>query len=438
MSSVGFGLLRSLITSEDSFSELNNHDIDEQCFRDKELEAYSFIRTFVMDYGTYPNTTTVARHIGALDAFSGLENEPFEYWVREVKNRKRFNDLKFTMAQVRELAEAGRLEDAINSMGASYLDLSRSYGNRRMTELREVQQEVIEKHDRLQANPDIPGLPMGFSYLDAVSGGAQGGDYIIIVGQTGVGKTYLAFKMGLSAHLLANKNVLVVSTEIPMLQSGRRILAMEGNFSTTDLKMGRLSFYGREKAREIVERGALTFRDTGKYFYLLPGGMFSNIEDIVIITKEMRPDFLIVDGAYLVRAKAKSWWEKNMDVAAILKDLSMQQNIPILATYQYNKGDKGKLEDIGGGFAIPQIASIVYSFEYERKEDINSGSDIQYRILKLTKGRDGESGAIRVLYDMRRTSITQDRVLSGQVDPDDRVAMAERSRTEDDLPVEEI
>ena len=438
MSSVGFGLLRSLITSQESFSILNNYEISEQHFREKEVDAYSFIRSFVMDYGEYPNTTTVARHIEVLEAFRGLEDEPFEYWVSEVKNRKRHNDLKATMATVREQVESGKLEEAIAFMGTAYLDLRHSYGNKRMTELREVQREVLEKHDQLQSNPDIPGIPIGFPYLDAVAGGAQGGDYITIVGQTGVGKTYLALKMALAGHVMAGKNVLVVSTEMPMLQSGRRILAMEGNFSTTDLKMGRLSHFGRERASELVENGATLLDSTEKYFYLLPGGMFSNVEDIVIITKEMRPDLLIVDGAYLLRTQAKSWWEKNMDVASILKDLSMQQNIPIIATYQYNKGDKGKLEDIGGGFAIPQIASLVYSFEYERKEDMNSGADIQYRILKLTKGRDGESGAVRVLYDMRRTSIVQDRVLSGRVDPDDRVAMAERSSPEDTLPVEEI
>jgi len=438
MSSVGFGLLYSLINSQDSFSTLNNHEITEHHFKDKEVDAYGFIRLFVMDYGEYPNVTTVARHIGNLEAFDGLENEPFEYWVSEVKNRKRYNDLKHTMATMREYLESNKLEDAIAFMGTSYLDLRHSYGNKRMTELREVQMEVLNKHDQLQSNPDIPGIPVGFPYLDEVSGGAQGGDYIAIVGQTGVGKTYLALRMALSGHIMAGKNVLVVSTEMPMLQSGRRILAMEGNFSTTDLKMGRLSHFGREKALELVERGASAIQNDGKYFYLLPGGMFSNVEDIIIITKEMRPDLLVVDGAYLLRAQSKSWWEKNMDVASMLKDLCMQQNIPIIATYQYNKGDKGKLEDIGGGFAIPQIASVVYSFEYERKEDMQSGADIQYRILKLTKGRDGESGAVRVLYDMRRTSLTQDRVLSGRVDPDDRVAMAEQSSPEDILPVEEI
>jgi hypothetical protein len=110
-----------------------------------------------------------------------------------------------------------------------------------------------------------------------------------------------------------------------------------------------------------------------------------------------------------------SWWEKNMEVAVVLKNLAMTENIPVLATYQYGKKDAGKLEGVGGGFAIPQIASVVLSFEYERKEDIGSTNEVQSRVLRLTKGRDGESGSIRVEYNMRTTQLTQVQRLSGRL-----------------------
>jgi replicative DNA helicase len=438
MASVGFGLLNSLISSNVQFSILNNESITEEHFVEREKDAYVFIREFLMDYGTYPKLSTVARHIGELTAFDGLVEEPVNYWVSQIRERKRFNDIRSTMMQMRENIEGGKVDDAIVLMGSSYLALRNSYGSSRMLGLREVQEEVLDKHDILQASPDIPGIPMGFPFLDSITGGNQPGDYSIIVGQTGVGKTYLALRMALSGHVLLGRNVIFVSTEMPTLQAGRRVLALEGNFSTTDLKMGRLSFFGRSKAKEIIENGKLMFNNQEKYFYFLPGGMFSNVEDIAILAKEMRPDLLVVDGAYLLQVKAASWWEKNMEVASILKNLALVEGFPVIATYQYTKKDKGKLEGVGGGFAIPQIASNVYSFEYERKEDVSSGSDVQYRILKLTKGRDGESGAIRVLYDMRRTILQQDRVLTGRIDPDERVAQGDRSSSEDINEVEEI
>ena len=110
-----------------------------------------------------------------------------------------------------------------------------------------------------------------------------------------------------------------------------------------------------------------------------------------------------------------------MEIAMTLKNLALTENIPIMATYQYLKTGAGKLEGVGGGFAIVQIASMVLSFEFERKEDIGSLQEKQYRKLRLTKGRDGESGSMRVEYNMKTTQLLQDKVLSGRVSEEELI-----------------
>lgn len=423
MSSIGFGLFKSLIENNTPFSSLQNHNIGEDHFQDKEIAAYRFIRQFILEYGTYPTLETVGRHIREPNVFSDLPTEVVEYWVAEVEERKRYSDIQSCMLDMRRCLEDQDLEEALSKMGTGYLSIRESYVSKRMVNLREVQREVLEKHDQAQAilDLDLPGVSFGFPYIDAQSGGAQDGDYVVIVGQTGVGKTYLALKIGKSAHS-TGKNVLFLSTEMPNLQSARRVLALEGRFSAEDLKKGQLSYYGRQRAAQIIEAGAAFDGANGNYFHLLPGGMFPKVEDFAVVIKELKPDLAIVDGAYLLQTTGKmSWWEKNMEVAVLLKNLALNENIPILATYQYGKKDTGKLEGVGGGFAIPQIASIVLSFEYERKEDIGSHNEVQYRLLKLTKGRDGESGSIRVKYDMKTTSLTQERRLSGRLLEDEGI-----------------
>lgn len=436
-SSVGFGLIRSLIREDQRFASLADYGINEEHFVDKELLAYNFIKQFILTHGQYPKLGTIARQVGELTVFDSLEDEPVVYWAEEVKERKRFVDIRETVLRVTSSLESGNVPEAIDTLGSSYIRLRESYTTQRVEELRELQQRVLDKHDEAQASYTLPGISFGFPFIDVLTGGAQGGDYIAIAGQTGVGKTYLALKMAKSAHN-QGKNVLAVSTEMPTLQAARRVLAMEGKFSTTDLKMGRLSHFGRERAKQIVEEGTVVDTGNDNWFYFLPGGMFSKVEDIVVLSKEMKPDLLVVDGAYLLQIQSKSWWEKNMEVARLLKNYSLEDYVPTLSTYQFLKKDTGKLEGVGGGFAIPQIASIMFSFEYERKEDIENNNEVQYRKLKFIKGRDGESGAIRVLYNMRRTSLEQDRVLSGQVDPDERISRSEESRELDENEVEEI
>jgi hypothetical protein len=411
---MGFGLLKSLIENNIPFSSLQNHSITENHFREKEVDAYRFVRQFILEYGQYPAIETISRHIGEDLAFVDVPTEAMEYWVGLVTERKRFDDMASCMLDMKRCLEDENLEEALTIMGRGYLGIRESYVRRRMVNLREIQEEVLLRHDAAQSTQDLLGVPFGFPYIDEQSGGAQNGDYIIIVGQTGVGKTFLALKVAKAAHR-GGKKVLFLSTEMPNLQTARRVLAIEGRFSTTDLKRGRLSYFGRERAERLIREGAAYDGALGNYFYLLPGGMFPNVEDFAVVIKELKPDIAIIDGAYLLQATARSWWEKNMEVAVLLKNLAMNEDIPILATYQYGKKDTGKLEGVGGGFAIPQIASVVLSFEYERKEDIGSTNDVQSRVLKLTKGRDGESGSIRVKYNMKTTQLTQDRRLSGRL-----------------------
>jgi hypothetical protein len=71
------------------------------------------------------------------------------------------------------------------------------------------------------------------------------------------------------------------------------------------------------------------------------------------------------------------------------------------------------MDGIYGGQAMSQFASVIISFELEREEDRNNPSPIQYRILNLIKGRDGESGKLRVLFDMNRSTLEQDEVIEG-------------------------
>ena len=420
MSSIGFGLIKSLVVNSIPFHNLNSYKIDEHYFKDKEVDAFLFIKEFILEYGIYPQIDTIERHIKAPEVFTSLPNEPLEFWVSEVLQRKRYDDLRSCLNSVRDSLFNHNLDEALDIMGSGYLSVRESYTTRRMQSLSEAQEEVVKKHDEFQAKPDLPGISFGFPFLDNISGGAQKGDFIIIVGQTSVGKTYLALRIAKSAYDTW-KNVIVLSTELPNIQSARRILAMEGKFSATDLKLGRLSYFGREKAQRIIDEGAVLSSDRGNYFYLLPGGMFPKVEDLVIVVKEMKPDLLVIDGAYLLQSKARTWWEKNMEVAMILKNLSLTEDIPVIATYQYLKKDKGTLEGVGGGFAIPQIASMVLSFEFERKEDIGSTQGKQYRVLRLTKGRDGESGSMRVEYNMKTTQLVQHKVLQGRVAEEDLI-----------------
>ena len=414
-SSIGFGLIKAVIDGTISLSTLTESGVEDSYFQGKELQAFGFLKQHFSNFGEYPQLPTIAIEIEHPTCFDSLPEEPSDFWIGRLKDRRRFHIIQDGTRSLRGLLEASNVSGAVDRLAEIHSGVRSTYTEFRAIDLKDAQREAILKHNRVQQRGRIPGIPFGFPYIDFVSGGAQRGDSIIIAGITGSGKTYLSLKVALSAWY-SGHSVLYLCTEMPEGQIARRLIAMEGNFDTTHLKLGRLSYFGVERALQIIDSPlSVDGVVSDNFFKILPGGLYSKLDDIQLVTRELRPDMLIIDGGSLVRLPGfkGTGWDVMREVTHRVKDLAMTEDIVTTTTYHFNKQQAGSAEGIYGGLVMGQIASIVMAFEFERKEDRESPNPVQYRILKLLKGRDGEAGKIRVLYDMMRTSITQESVLSG-------------------------
>jgi len=65
---------------------------------------------------------------------------------------------------------------------------------------------------------------------------------------------------------------------------------------------------------------------------------------------------------------------------------------------------------------VAQLSSIAIAIESEGTEDAGMARPIQYRTLKLLKGRDGQTGKIRIMLDFDSMQFSQESVLSGLSD----------------------
>ena len=132
--------------------------------------------------------------------------------------------------------------------------------------------------------------------------------------------------------------------------------------------------------------------------------------------QELRPTVVYVDGAYLMQTKdrTKAKWENVTAIAEYQKMIAKDFNIPVIASWQFNRKGPGSLGNISYSDAIGQLASIVCGITDEKgAEKINRWQRRSYKILNLLKGREGEKGVMKVLYDMGRMVIEQHSVVSG-------------------------
>lgn len=410
--SVGLGLLHKLILSKTSLAYLSESGVDGNSFVGDERKAFKFIQEYFNSYSDLPKIETIEKTTKV--KFSSFPNEPIAYWTDRLKRRNIGNDLIKGSRKIQSAIAEGDIEKAKEEAAFLFSDLQRKDPTGGIYELSNLADNVVSLHDDRQKSGVMRGIPFGIDYLDSVSDGAQPGDAIALCGRPSLGKSFLLLMMALKAYD-AGKTPLVLSMEMSAVQCARRILALRARVPSTSIRLGRLSYWARDK---LVSNIGNLKQMSGRPFPIIQGGLKTTIEDMIPRIQEIKPAVLYVDGGYLLRTRIRtnSRWERVTETAEILKTFANHFAIPVITTYQFNRQGAGSLANIGMSDAIGQLASIVLSID---DDDDNSAGEMpefassQFKILELLKGREGERGVIRLTYNLQKMIIKQESVIRG-------------------------
>ena len=430
--SIGLGLLKCLVENNTPITELYNYGIDDSFFEsEREKRTLHFIKNFRINYGKYPEIKTIEKEC-SLPRFKDLPTEPLQYWITKIKERKQANILAHLTNKLQHLIPKGDLDSSLKLLDEANLALKNIESPFKIKDLSEVAEAALMEHFEVQNKGDeLPGITFGFSKLDELTGGAHGGDFIFIVGETGVNKSYVSLYMGLSAYK-AGHNIMFISPEMVEKQIGRRALALNGHIEDRLIKRGQLSYYAVQKLIKIIKE----MKGMDNWFKILPSGMFTDIHDIVNAVIEYNPDMLIVDGIYLLnnsKLRTNSPWREDESIIFLLRELALKQDIPIICTTQYSRSGKNKREGARGTQSVEQTTTLFLSLEFEYEDDKEMAKPVTTRLLKIKKGRDGERMVLRLILDFNKTTIEEDDVLSGPA-----YLMQVEDNEEDDTPVEDL
>jgi len=411
--SVGYGLIKSVLSEgSDAFVLLLDRGITRESFQGDERAVFSSIEHFFLNYGTLPTLETISVDSGITVPWDNFPIEPPNYWLDLVLERTLLLRAGGLITQAQTALGNGNIASLRECIQQAYISLEQGTNSHSFKSITEAARDVVDQHNTLQQNSSMtPGIPFAFPYLNLISGGMGGGDIISWIGRPGVCKSYLLLNEAMLAHD-AGKKVLFVSMEMPITQCARRILSLRTRVNYTRLRLGRVSAFGIQRIDEEINRMASQLP-----FQILSGGVFGTVDRIQAQIKHYRPDVVYVDGAYLVRTSTKGGqrWERALQVIEKFKNTSLSEDIPISVSYSFNKTAPGTLEGIGYTDGLAQLSSIAISIESEGTDD-HIGRPIQYRTLKLLKGREGEAGKIRIMLDFDQMQFSQESVLSGLSD----------------------
>lgn len=381
------------------------------------------------------NTDVISFNAKASVMFENEKNELFHFYMACIDYTPTDANKNYIKSVVKECAARRKgielmqkcIDDLANgdieysatfekaSEGLKLAEISR-YNWINMPELMKRTLEHISK----VANGEYKPIRTQISTMDKAIGGFFEGELTVIGARPGVGKSAFAGFIALNAAK-AGKQVCVCSREMSDIQYGQRVLS---NIGDIDGQKFRTSDLDNDFVWEKIATG-ITGASELKISFMFS---ISAIEDLrAAVRKKCNDgecDILIVDYLQLLRTKRKFDMEhlRVGYISKILKDMSLDLNIPIIALAQVRRSANGLaksrmpgLDELKDSGSIEQDADGVIFLHRPTSENDDClkneklksiyeagekyGGKKQLIIANVAKQRQGETGAIAMMFE---------------------------------------
>lgn len=295
-------------------------------------------------------------------------------------------------------AEAERaVQQALATTGHREVDLS----------LRGAMDALLVKVTSSIGQGGMTGLRTGWTDLDALTGGLQPSDLIILAARPSVGKSSAAMSIAYYAARCEQATVGVFSLEMSREQMSERLLAIHTGIDSQRIRTGNLRNDELTKAVDgMGELGRLPI-----YIEDTPGMGIADLQRRARRMHARRPmNLLIVDYLQLMvgDGNTDNRVQEVSEISRGLKILARELNIPVIALSQLSRAVEGRqskvpmLSDLRESGSIEQDADIVwfiYREELYDKETDKKG----IAELHMAKHRNGALGVIALRFNARTT-----------------------------------
>ena len=241
------------------------------------------------------------------------------------------------------------------------------------------------------------GVPSGISQIDAVTGGWQKSDLVILAARPSVGKTALATTMAYNAASVGKK-VAIFSIEMSAEQVGARLLSYASSTPLQAIRHGGLDMMQIVELDQAAQRVAKLGIYVDDSPTASPSVVRSKCRKLVA---DQGVDLIIVDYLQLM-SPDKSSKDSNRvnevsEISRGLKALARELDVPVIALSQlsrmseYRESGEPRLSDLRDSGAIEQDADLVLMLWRKTDPDFLAASEVVS--CKIAKHRNGATGA---------------------------------------------
>lgn len=261
------------------------------------------------------------------------------------------------------------------------------------------------ENKKLNNNEGITGVPSGFKELDALTGGWQKTELIIIAARPGMGKTAFVVSAMRNAAVDHQKPVAIFSLEMSSTQLMLRMISAEAELDSEKLRKGTLQQHEWEQLHHRITRlssSNIFIDDTPALSILELRAKCRRLKaqhDIQMV---------IIDYLQLMTGDAGSGVSnsREQEIATIsrsLKNLAKELEVPVIALSQLSRAVETR-----GGNKRPQLSDLRESGSIEQDADMVMFlyRPEYYKIMEDENGNSTE-GVGEVIIAKNRAGITE-------------------------------
>jgi replicative DNA helicase len=270
-----------------------------------------------------------------------------------------------------------------------------------------------QAYDRLEYlhehRGQILGVPTGLSQLDALLGGLQPSDLVILAARPSVGKTSMALNIAQHAAVREQKKVAVFSLEMSKEQLALRLLSAETGINPRPLQTG---FVDETDWSKI----AMVMNDMATAQMWIDDSPALSVMELRTKARRLEAeqhgiDLVIVDYIQLMQPstpnKDANRVQEVSDISRGLKQLARELKVPVVGLSQLSRGveQRGsaepRLSDLRESGSIEQDADVVI-FLYRDGEQ-NPEAEVELIKAKIAKHRNGPIGEVPLQFRKANT-----------------------------------
>jgi replicative DNA helicase len=369
------------------------------------------------------SVTEALRASGKLeDAGGDAEVENLVTAVPAVGNLRRYAEIVKELSHLRRLLDAsyriqssvytrdGAPAEIVEAAERTILDIRMGGEGKDFKGVGDILHTEIERWQVLQkSGTTITGVPSGFPDLDAITGGFQPGNLIILAARPSMGKSALVTNIAenLALHKDRPRAVALFSLEMSESELAQRFIASQASIKGDDLRKGRVrgDLWNRVlRAANDYERSQLYIDDSSDMSLLDIRAKARRLHQS--LNDQGGLGLIIIDYLQLMRADTRydSRVQQVGEMSRGLKILARELEVPVIALSQLSRGVESRtdkrpmLSDLRESGQIEQDADLVmfiYRDEYYNREE---SDDPGVSEIIIAKHRNGGLGDVRLSF----------------------------------------